>query len=423
LSTLYIRLPSKSAADSAPNWIALGCPFALVSRGDAIEREGVATLSNLAETIAKARHIVLLVAASDVTLLRLQVPPLSASRLKLALPNLVEDQLMSAPAECVIVAGAATPGLRTVAVAQRGWLEIVVKAALTLGARNVSALPAQLCLPHRSGIVSAAITQWDAEIDLTLRLSEQDGIGLPLMIEQPESAINEVLQALGIVVPSAPITLYVPQAELRAYQDQVNAVPGLDQRITLVSDQWSRWIVGSNEAGLNLVSGLGTGVGPQANWRPWRWPLALAAVTLTINVAALNIDWWRMKREANSMRANMIQTYKTTYPKETVVLDPLAQMKQKISEAQTAAGQLAPDDFTALSAKFGQAWALATQAATSRKATAPAIAAIEYRERSLWVRLKTPGETPTEQLKAALAAQRLSWSEPEAGVWKIRSAK
>jgi general secretion pathway protein L len=323
----------------------------------------------------------------------------------------------------VIVAGAATPGLRTVAVAQRGWLEIVMKAVLALGARNVSALPAQLCLPHRPGIVSAAIAQRDAEIDLTLRLSEQEGIGLPLMIEEPESAVNEVLQALCAIVPSAPITLYVPQAALRAYQDQVNAVPGLDQRITLVHDQWSRWIAGANGAGINLAAGLGTGGSAQANWRPWRWPLALAVVTLTINVAALNIDWWRMKREANSLRANMVQTYKTAYPKETVVLDPLAQMKQKIAEAQTAAGQLAPDDFTALSAKFGPAWALVTQAAASRKTAAPAIAAIEYRERSLWVRLKAPGETPTEQFKAALAAQRLSLSEPEAGVWKIRSAK
>ena len=394
LSTLYIRLPSKAAADNTSNWTALACPFALVARGDAIEREGVAPLSNLSETIARAERTVLLVAASDVTLLRLQVPPLSASRLKLALPNLVEDQLMSDPAECVIVAGAAAAGLRTVAVTQRGWLETVLKAVLALGARHISALPAQLCLRHRSGIVSAAVTERNREIDLTLRLSEHEGIGLPLMVEPPESAVDEVLQALHAVVPSGPVTLQVPQAALASYQNRINAAPGLDQRITLVADSWQCWITGANGPGIDLAKGLEAGAGPQKNWRPWRWPLALAAATLTINAAALNIDWWRMKREADSLRANMIQTYKTTYPKETVVLDPLAQMKQKIAAAQNAAGQLAPDDFTALAAKFGQAWALETRAAASRKTAPPAIAALEYRERSLWVRLKTPGATP-----------------------------
>ena len=243
------------------------------------------------------------------------------------------------------------------------------------------------------------------------------------MVESPESALDEVLQALHAVVPSGPVTLQVPQAALASYQSRINAAPGLDQRITLVADSWQCWIAGAHGPGIDLAKGLEAGAGTQTDWRPWRWPLALAAATLTINAAALNIDWWRMKREADSLRANMVQTYKTTYPKETVVLDPLAQMKQKIAAAQNAAGQLAPDDFTALAAKFGQAWALETQAAASRKTAPPAIAALEYRERSLWVRLKTPGATPSDQFKTALASQRLSWSEPEPGVWKIRSAK
>ena len=63
----------------------------------------------------------------------------------------------------------------------------------------------------------------------------------------------------------------------------------------------------------------------------WRQPLALAAAVLAINVAALNIDWWRMKAEANSLRASMTQTYKSALPKETVIIDPVAQMWQKIA--------------------------------------------------------------------------------------------
>lgn len=406
MSTLYIRLPSKAAADSALHWITLACPFALVSHGEAIEREGVTPLSDLSETVAKAQRVVLLLAASDVTLLRLQVPPLSPSRLRAALPHLVEDQLMSDPAECIVVAGPATDGLRTIAVVNRGWLEILTKTVGTFGARNIVAVPAQLCLPHQSGAVSAAVNGQDANLDLTLRLSEQDGIGLPIMPEKPESAVHDVVQAICALVPKSPVTLYVPQPELRSYQDKVEAMSALEQRITVYADNWSRWIAGAKHAALNLMAGTDTGAGSKTDWRAWRWPVALASAALLINIIGLNIT----------------QTYRATYPSETVIVDPIAQMHHKIAAAQHEAGQVAPDDFTALAASFAEAWGNMAQA-PDRKNGVPGIAALEYRDRSLIVRLKADGALPTDQMKAALAARNLSLSQPTTGVWQIRSAK
>ena len=98
MSILYIRHPPKAAFDAAP--VPLPCRFALVSNHGAVEREGLSALPSLADTIRQAARVVLLLAASDVSLLRVKVPPLSNARLKVALPNLVEDQLMSDPAEC-----------------------------------------------------------------------------------------------------------------------------------------------------------------------------------------------------------------------------------------------------------------------------------------------------------------------------------
>lgn len=418
MSTLYIRLPSKAAADSAPHWIALSCPFALAEHGGAIEREGIAPLSELADAVAKAQRVVLLLAASDVSLLRIKVPPLSAARLKAALPNLVEDRLMSDPAECVVVAGATSDGLRAVAVVNRAWLEILSKTVTAFGARGVAALPAQLCLPHRPDGVVAAVAEEGADIELTLRLSEQDGIGLPIMPESAATAANDVLQTLCAVVPEAPITVYVPQAVVPVFRAALDAIPALEQRMTLGADNWPRWIAGADKPSLDLMSGLGGGAGPRLNWRPWRWPLALAATALTLNAIGLNIDWWRMKREADGLRGTMLQTYKSAFPKETVIVDPLAQMKQKIAAAQSESGQLAPDDFAALAANFGEAWAAVAQ---TRKV--PGIASLEYRERSLLVRLKTDGDAPLDQIKSALAERNLSVSRQPSGVWQIRSGK
>jgi general secretion pathway protein L len=444
LSTLYIRLPSKAAADSAPHWLALACPFAVVAQGNmsssmTIERQGYATLTDLSTTIAKVQRVVLLLAGSDVALRQMQVPPLSPAKLKAALPNLVEDQLINDPADSVVVMDSSSQpsgGVRTIAVVQRTWLSIVSKAILAFGARQITAVPAQLCLSlaaEQLGSVSAAINEWEskeqqAATDLTLRLSKQDGIGLAIMAaptqseHHEESSASAVVQTLSTIVPVAPIQLYVPQSALHAYQEAVQNNPAFNNRITVFADNWSHWLTGAHATTLDLLAGLGSTTGTQMNWQPWRWPLLLAAAVLLVNAIALNIDWWRMKSEANSLRTAMLQIYKTTYPKESVIIDPIAQMQQKIAAAKHTAGLPNSDDFTALIAAFGEAWS-----SVGGMGNAAGIAAIEYREHRLYVRLKAGTDAQTQQIKAAFATRELQLElAPEqsgAMVWKIRSTK
>lgn len=441
MSTLYIRLPSRAVAGTVPHWPALSCPFALVSHGGAVEREGTTALADLADVVAKSQRVVLLLGASDVTLLRLQVPPLSAARLKAVLPNLVEERLLADTSECIMVAGGVSEGMRTIAVVQREWLDMLTNGLISLGARHLSAIPAQLCLPYpgeQPGSVTAAIldrndTGKNTVIDMALRLAEQEGIGLAIEpatnqggeAEQNRSAVQEVIQTLCAVVPQAPVTLYVPQPWVRAYQEIVNESVELGTRISVLPDNWSRWIAGADAATLDLMQGLGRGISRSIDWQPWRWPLALAAAVLLVNAAALNISWWKMKSESRTLRAAMIQIYKSAYPKESVILDPIAQMQQKIAIAKHNSGQSAPDDFTAITAAFGQAWA-----AVAGKSGA--ITTIEYHDRSLSVRLKAADNPPMQQMREALAKRNLtltlaapSSAAGQAGavVWQIRSTK
>ena len=395
-------------------------------------------LPGLSDTIAKAQRIVLLLAAADVTLLRVKVPTLSAARLKAALPNLVEDQLIADPSECTVVAGSMKDGLRTVAVAQRAWLEALDKTLTALGARQISALPAQLCLPYQvdqPGTITAAVNRLGDTVDIAFRLSEHDGIGLAISAGQNGSAAHEVIQALCAVVPEASIALYVPQSETSPFQEAVNEGSAPDKHISILTDSWSHWISGASGTTLDLIAGLGSRSVSKLELRTWRWPLALAATVLFVNISALNIDWWRMKAEASSLRANMIKIYKSAFPKETVIIDPVAQMQQKIATARNSAGLVAPDDFIAVMAAFSEAWASAGTASGKL----PAIAALEYHERSLTVRLKPfPGSDGTrdansrdsealaQKMKAALAERNLSLEQTHsesATVWKIRSVK
>jgi general secretion pathway protein L len=119
----------------------------------------------------------------------------------------------------------------------------------------------------------------------------------------------------------------------------------------------------------------------------------------------------------------MIQIYKSAYPKESVILDPIAQIQQKIAIARHDSGMPAPGDFTAITAAFGEAWAGAVAAAG--KSTA--IASIDYHDSSLIVHLKQGGDAPTQQMQAALAKHDfvldLAPEQSGAVVWQIRSRK
>lgn len=417
MSILYIRLPSKAAADSASHVIDLSCHFALAADNGVIEREGVSMLSHLVEPITQAQRVVLLLAASDVNLLHVKVPPMSPARLKAALPNLIEDQLISDPAECVLVAGLPTDGLRMVAVVNRVWLDLLLKVLLELGARQVAALPAQLCLPCEEGKVAAAVGELNDDIDVTIRFSEEEGMGLAIVPDKHDTIVHDVVQTLASMVPEAPVSFYTLESRVASYKSAL-ADSTLADRCTVFADTWGHWIAGAKASSINLMAGLGVAAGPGINWAQWRWPLRIAAAVVVINLLGLNIDWWHLKHEESSLRNRMTQTFRMTYPKEPLTADPIAQMRGKIAQAQHDAGQSAPDDFTALASVFGEAWTNVLQGSKT-----PGIAALEYADRSLLVRLKTDGTAPTAQMKTALAARNLSLTEQKAGEWLIRSGK
>lgn len=425
MSTLYIRLPGKFTAENTTQWRDLACPFALVSDGGAILDEGASPLSDIKDLVGKAQSAVLLLAASDVTLLQVEAPPLSASRLKAALPNLVEDLLLADPSACVIAAGASSGGLRTVAVAERALLDLLSRTLVASGLQRFHVLPAQLCLPYtqegseKPG-VAAAINPHGSSTDIVLRLSEHEGMGLTIAPQCDESDPHEaMLQTLHAIAPDAPITLYAPQTMVRNFQEA--AARDEARRITVIADNWRNWIAGANDASLELLTNKADNRG--MNWNAWRWPLTLLAAVLVINTVAMNLDWWRMKGEANALRAAMIQTYRKAYPQESVIIDPVAQMQQKLAFARHAAGQPVFDDFTALLASFGDAWA-----ATRQGSKQLVIAGLEYHDRSLLVRYEgSIDEAFTQKLKAALAGRHLSY-EPMSGkqtdtAWRIRSLK
>jgi len=398
LTTLYIRHPARAEGEHALS------RFALVNDGGVIEQQGEGPLRNLGDLVGASRRVVLLLAGADVNLLQVQAPPLTGARLKAALPGLVEEHILGDPLDHVLVAAPQQPDdSRPIAVVDRDWLEAIVRSLLAQGARSVAAVPAQLCLPLQPGSVSAAIQG----AELTLRQGLFQGFGLAL-----DAAPAVVLQTARAFSGDAPLVLYVPPGQLGEYQAlAVEAGPG----ITLEADDWAHWIAGSKTTALDLVSGLGAAGSQPRDWRRWRWPIRLALLALAINLIGLNVEWLRLKREADTVRQSMTQTFRSAYPNQTTILDPVAQMRQNIARARASTGEVAPDEFTYLAAAFGEA--------TRSLGRQPGIASIEYRERALSVKVKPETVDPglTGQLRTALAARNMSLDETAPGSWLIRS--
>ncbi|WP_348700254.1 type II secretion system protein GspL [Duganella fentianensis] len=409
MSTLFIRYPAKASIE---NGAAQSCAYALVGDAGHLQQQGAAALGSLADLVASARRVVLLLAAADVTLLQVTAPPLSPARLKAALPGLVEEQVLGDPADCVLAAGPAdAQGVRTVAVAQRAWLERLAQALLAQGAHSIALLPAQLCLPYQPGTVTAALGVSDAGYELAVRAAQSAGFGLTLSADALAA-----LQTLRALAGSDPVTLYLPAgllSQFAALQAGSEAVHG----ITVLEDQWVHWVAairaGAGAGALDLAPALGTTGNAGRQWQRWRWPLRIAVAALLVNVAGLNLEWLGLRRAADSVRQSMQQTFKAAYPNEPAIY-PLEQMRKNVALAKADGGEAAADEFTALSAALGEALAV-----LPRK---DIIATLEYRDRALFLKVKPNmvDSAAQAQLRAALAARQLDLAESSAGNWQVR---
>ncbi|KQQ32631.1 general secretion pathway protein GspL [Duganella sp. Leaf126] len=407
MTTLFIRYPAKASVDSGA---AQTCDFALLADGGAVQQQGAAPLGNLGAMVASARRVTLMLAASDVTLLRIKTPPLSPARLKAALPALVEEHILGDTADCVLAASATAPdGLRTVAVVQRAWLEVLVKALIAQGAHSVSAVPAQLCLPFQPGAVSASLETNDAGFELALRRDQFDGLGLTLPA-QPQAALHTVRALAG----AEPVTLYLPAADIARFAPLLAEVNHNGDSLTLEEDRWEHRVAAARTAGLDLAPALGASGAAAREWRRWRWPLRLAGLALLVNVVGLNLDYLGQKREMAAVQQSMNQAFQAAYPGQPKSTDLVKQMRQNVERAKGGDGQAPADSFLALSVDVGEVLATLPRR--------DVVASIDYRERALQLKVKpnTVDAAAMAQLRTALEARQLELAEATPGTWQIR---
>lgn len=353
----------------------LAQPFAhaVVGRGAA-----VAVASAALADMPSAPALEILLPASAVRTVRTKVPRVTGAALRRVLPNLVEDSVVGAVADChiALMPGFADDGLRDVAVVGREWMQLAQRIVQLRKPRRAVAVSEAMLAPfvpfiwvdgtrgylrHAKGVLPLSIGA-DGEVPAELRLArpllgagpvETGGLGR-------EQAARWA-QALGVQLAGAS-------------WHWVDAHP-VDPSWSLLQHEYAR---GSHAGGAPL--------------REWRWPLAIGAACLAAAIGGINAHWWMLARESHALEARIDADFRTAFPAITTVIDPVAQARRQIAVA--TGGRDEP--YFQLTGALAEALGEPTGAAAL-------VRSLEYRAGNLRARL-APGTDAAQAAERARAA-------------------
>ncbi|RQS11369.1 type II secretion system protein GspL [Burkholderia sp. Bp9002] len=454
MSTLIVLLPPREPAVPLQEWQWPELPFMLVDKAGHTQRAGRAALALL----PRAAATVLVVAARDVLLLAATMPPLKGPKLRQALPNIVEDQLIQDPQGCHIAVDPAPlpDGRRVLAVVDRAWFRTIIDAFTAAGHRHLSAVPATRCLPSPLVAATAAAEPAPGAEAETLAA---DGDAAPPARPAAVAAVLGVAASVEPILVEAgaqPGPSGAPRLELAIARGALGegfAAPALRAAGTLAALAGGAPVelyeLGEPGAEPRLASVKGAdaeallpGAMPlpfetfarrataerfdlcqfEFESQPWRFdratlkrlrvPIAIAVATLGVAVIGMNLHWWKLSRERDALSAQITETLLSAFPKTTTVLDPPAQMQRQLDQLRLAAGELSPNDFLALASGLSRSMG-----------TLPlnGIASLDYHDRRLDVGFK-PTVKVDPDFTQRLARNGLAGEvDSSTGKWTIRS--
>ncbi|MEX3853859.1 general secretion pathway protein L [Paraburkholderia youngii] len=469
MSTLIVLLPPRDPAVPSQEWQLPELPFVLLDKAERTQRAGRSALALL----PRANTTVLMVAARDLLLMPATLPPLRGPKLRQALPNIVEDQLIQDPQTCHIAVDpqGLGEGRHLLAIIDRGWFRFICEAFTAAGHRSLRAVPVTRCLPP------APVTEVAGNVDETAEVREPVMAGAasvatsppgvaPVVAPEAPSIVPMVAAVLGAVVQTAPALLVegavdsgVPRVELaiaRGVQGEGLAAPANAVNATLSALAGAAPVslymlteVPGNEPNQPTTSPARLashihGASPlpfeqlarralecrfdlcqfefasqpwrldRATLRRLRLPIVLAVAALVVAIIGANVQWLMLARQRDAINTQMTELLLNTFPKTTVVLDAPDQMARQLQQLRVAAGELSPEDF--LSLADGLARSLSPLPVNG-------IAALDYHEHRLDVTFK-PAIKVDPDFAKRLARNGLTGAiDSSTGKWTIRNGQ
>lgn len=349
--------------------------------------------------LPKASSVDLVFDTSDVFVAAIDAPRLAEAKLRLALPNLLEDRLLSDAADCHFAftpqarAGAAT----TIASAPKLPVAVIDRGLLT---RALDAL-SEAGLRPRAAYSEIYVVPAPAAGVLSVRLDHGRGIA------RSGKHDGFAFEFDGTSVP-APLALAVRQLGIK----RIDAYGRNTGRLAEFADELGASVHASQreideaatDSAVNLLQGAFAPGGlfgslslPKLTIARLKAPLAWSGIAATTFVVGMNVYWLKLESEAAAIRAQMETAFRSAFPEATAVVDPVLQTQRQLAALRARAGMPSADDFSVLNAQVAQLLSAAPVGS---------VAAIEYREGALRVKFK-PGAADNPALQNTLRAQAI----------------
>ena len=295
---------------------------------------------------AHAGEVVAVVPHSRLSWFEVQLPPAShGARLTPVLQGLLEDRLLDDPAHLhmVLPSDAASltrqGGTTQVAVCDKQWLRDA------LAPLQAAGLTVQRLVPE---------------------LSPSDSPQL-FVCGTPDHAWHVLTHAQGVTVlppntrhwqafpqlTDPALRLYAEPAMVAQVQQQLQQQPILQtaaQRWLAAShSRWDmaqgEWAQGRSQQLQRQLQAAWQSLRHAPAWGPARWGLV---ALLLVQVIGLNVSAWQERQALQQQMAQLPAVLQTTFPKVTVVVEPLLQMQREVETLKQASGSLTASDFEPL---------------------------------------------------------------------------
>ena len=346
--------------------------------------------------LPKASSVDVVFDASDVFITTIDPPKLAEGKLRMALPNILEERLLADPADCHFAfrptrsggnTGAGETPKMPVAVVDRGLLTRALDALTESGYRIRAAYSEIYTVPPPSaGVLSVRIGRGRG----IARSGVHDGFAFDIGEEVPPTLALAIRQ-LGI-------------KRIQAYGREASRLTALADGLGVQVDVHTEEVeLGSTDGAVNLLQGafaqggmMGSftpgGLMPALTSRALRVPLAWAAAAAVVAVAGMNIYYLKLEGESKALRSQMEASFRSNFPQIAAIVDPIEQTKRQMSELRSRAGIPSANDFSVLNARTATLLSIAPIGS---------VAAMEYRDNALKVKFK-PGTGDNAALQNSL---------------------
>lgn len=327
--------------------------------------------------VAGARRIVALVPGEQVALHEARVPGRNRQRVLRAIPFALEEQLASDVDELHFALGQALDEDRyPVAVVERVQMDAWVETLREAGISAHQWVPETLALPHGEG--------WDllTEAGRTLVRSGDysgfvcDTVNLPVMASlfAAEERLPETATAHGAIAPE------VPGVDIDLDGSQM-------QPLSIMARGWVQGPV------IDLLQGA---YSQREEWdrllRPWKVTAVLFLAVLLVGGTATGLNYYRLTQQEVQLRADIDALFRKTLPQVRRIVNPRAQMEQRLKQLQRGAGG-ADADFLGM---------FAETASVVRASKGISVTGASYRDGRLDLELQADNLQLLDSLKQAL---------------------